>query len=246
MPMSPRLLRPVAAGGFNPKRIAGLSAWYDASVTSSLTLVNGFVSQWSDLSGGGLNLTQGAEANRPGTGTLGGRQAIDFDGSNDFLANAGVPTGWEFGSLFVSFSQDATAASQSLASANVSALSLRMGVLWSNAGEFRTQSVNAGGATTSASGGSAATNTPRLLAYTFNGQSSAGLRLNGTALAGTTGTTTSNDAGLVVGIRRISAANSLPFDGQIGEFIVYNRVLSASEIATVEQYLSRKWGMTLA
>ena len=54
MPMSPRLLRPRAASGFTPKAISGLSAWYDASVASSVTITSGFVSQWNDLSGGGL------------------------------------------------------------------------------------------------------------------------------------------------------------------------------------------------
>lgn len=243
--MNPRLLRPLATG-FNPKSIAGLSAWYDATVASSVTLTGGFVSQWSDLSGGGFHLTQATEASRPGTATLGGKTAIDFDGSNDFLANSGVPTGWTFGTVCLAFSQDTTAASQALASANVPSSNLRMGLLWSNTGEFRTQSVNAAVATTSASGGSAATNTPRLLAYTFDGQSSASLRLSGTALAGTTGTTTSSDAGFVVGIRRISGALSLPLDGKIGEVIVYNRVLSAAEIGRIERYLAAKFGATLA
>jgi hypothetical protein len=82
-----------------------------------------------------------------------------------------------------------------------------------------------------------------LLAYTFDGQSSASLRLSGTALAGTTSTTTSADAGFVVGIRRISGALSLPLDGKIGEVIVYNRVLSAAEIGRVERYLAAKWGV---
>jgi hypothetical protein len=242
MPMNSRLLRPLATG-FDPRRIAGLSAWWDATVASSVTLTGGFVSQWSDLSGGGLHLTQATEASRPGTATIGGKTAIDFDGSNDFLANSGVPTGWTFGTVCLAFSQDTTAASQALASANVPSSNLRMGLLWSNNGEFRTQSVNAAAATTSVGGGSAATNTPRLLAYTFDGQSSASLRLSGTALAGTTSTTTSADAGFVVGIRRISGALSLPLDGKIGEVIVYNRVLSAAEIGRVERYLAAKWGV---
>jgi hypothetical protein len=245
MPMNPRLLRPLATG-FDPRRIAGLAAWYDATVASSVTLTGGFVSQWSDLSGGGLHLTQATEANRPETGTLGGKTAIDFDGSNDLLVNAGVPSGWTSGSVFIAFSQDTTVASQMLLTLNVPSANNRMSLLWSNTGEFRSQSVNSTGTQTGRSGGSAATGTPRVFAYTFDDATTAALRLSGSSLSGTTSTTGSSDAGLSVGCRLLSSALSLPLDGKIGEVIIYSRVLTAAEITRVERYLARKFGVTLA
>lgn len=245
MPMNPKLLRP-RASGFSPKNITGLAAWYDASVASSVTLTSGFVSQWTDLSGGGLNLTQSVEADRPGTGNLNGKAAVSFDGANDYLANSATPSGWLFGTVLVAFSQDTTAASQLLVNLQVPSTTRRMSVLWSNLGEFRTQSLNASGTTTSRSGGSAATSTPRLLTYTFDGSTTAGLRLSAATLSGTTSTTGGSDAGLVIGARRSSSATSLPFDGLIGEVAIYSRVLSAVEIARVERYFAAKWGATLA
>jgi len=94
--MNPRLLRPLATG-FNPKSIATLAGWWDASVTSSLAQLNDGttavssdsdpVGYWADLSGSGRNLTQSDNNNRPAyrPGVLNGKAVIDFDGSNDSL-----------------------------------------------------------------------------------------------------------------------------------------------------------------
>lgn len=83
MAMNPRLLRPTASG-FNPKSIAGLEAWYDASVASSITIETG-VKQWSDLSGKGRHLTQAVTNNQPAYNsvTLNGKPTVTFDGAND-------------------------------------------------------------------------------------------------------------------------------------------------------------------
>jgi hypothetical protein len=82
MPMNPRLLRP-RASGFNPRSIAGLAAWWDASDASTITTVSGVVSQWNDKSGNGRNFTQATAANRPAVITAGrnGRNVISFGGS---------------------------------------------------------------------------------------------------------------------------------------------------------------------
>jgi hypothetical protein len=68
-------------------QIAGLTAWWDASDAATITAVSGAVSVWADKSGNGRTLYQGTAANRPATGTrtIGGRNALDFDGSNDCL-----------------------------------------------------------------------------------------------------------------------------------------------------------------
>lgn len=88
MSMSPRLLRPRATG-FNPKSISGLAFWLDGNDSSTVTLVSGAVSQWSDKSGSASprNFTQSTANNRPTTTTVNGKTAIKFDGSNDSLGN---------------------------------------------------------------------------------------------------------------------------------------------------------------
>ena len=66
-------------------------AWYDASDTSSTNIVHvgGSISQWSDKSGNGRHATQASVAQQPSTETttIGGLNAISFDGSNDILAS---------------------------------------------------------------------------------------------------------------------------------------------------------------
>ena len=86
MAMNQKLLRP-GASGFNPKSIAGLSLWLDASDSSTITL-NGAtaVSEWRDKSGNGYAVSQATANNQPAlTGTIRGRACIDFDGANDHL-----------------------------------------------------------------------------------------------------------------------------------------------------------------
>jgi hypothetical protein len=240
MAMSPRLLRPRAPSGFNPRTLSGLSAWYDASVTSSVTLTGGFVSQWNDLSGNGINLSQSTEANRPGTATVNGRQAVDFDGSNDNLNNTTEVTP---GTVFNVHIIDTSAGQsvygvQSGSGATVRSSSL----IFSSLGEYRSQSI-ASGFNAGFSGGSRTAN-PRISAHTFSGTAIAG-RLDGAGFGGTTTTTGTNVNGVWLGIRNIGGVLSLPMDGKICEHLIYNRVLSDTEIATVERYLAAKWGVTL-
>lgn len=79
MAMNPRLLRPTASG-FNPKRLAGLEVWLDATVASSITIGTG-VSIWADLSGNtGRNATQSTGANQPNyvASAINGKPALEF------------------------------------------------------------------------------------------------------------------------------------------------------------------------
>lgn len=80
MAMSPRLLRPLASG-FNPRSIAGLEAWWDASDTANVTVDGGRVAALLDKSGKGRH----AENNISGstqpdyiTAALNGRNAARF------------------------------------------------------------------------------------------------------------------------------------------------------------------------
>ena len=67
-----------------------LSLWLDASDASTITETNGSVSQWADKSGNAFHFTQTTAANQPTTGsvTIGGINAINFDGSDRLLNNA--------------------------------------------------------------------------------------------------------------------------------------------------------------
>jgi hypothetical protein len=241
--MNPRLLRPTAPSGFNPKRLSGLSAWYDATVASSVTLTSGFVSQWSDLSGAGHHLSQSVEADRPGTGTIGGKTAVDFDGSNDYLSNAAAPSGWESGTIFFLHERDG-GGNQNGYGLTTAANNTMYASINNVANEYRTGAGSNG--SLARSGGTATAGTQRILTHTTD-NSTAGLRVSGAAVTGTTGGFLPNVVGTYLGVRNSSSLGlGLFWNGKVGEFIIYNRVLSASEITKVEQYLAAKWGVTLA
>jgi hypothetical protein len=80
MAMSPRLLRPRAAGGFNPKTVGTLAVWLNPADTSTLTYNSSTISQINDASGNGRHFVQATAASQPGTTTLNGRNALLFDG----------------------------------------------------------------------------------------------------------------------------------------------------------------------
>lgn len=89
MPMSPRLLRPRAAG-FNPLSISGLAAWYDASNAASITLNGSTVSQWNDLSGNGRHQIQGSASLQPNYNASGlnGKGTLTTTGTQWMQASA--------------------------------------------------------------------------------------------------------------------------------------------------------------
>jgi hypothetical protein len=236
MAMNPRLLRPLATG-FNPKSIAGLSAWYDATVASSITLASGFVSQWNDLSGAGLHLTQSVEADRPGTGTLNGKTALTFDGSNDYLAvTADIPPATMF--CVVEFNA-VNALQFPLSVINAAGVALQMVI--TNLSQLRITSWTGAAASGRSGDNDVAATTPYVVTMNYQADS----RYNGKNMAGTDTTVRSSEQGIVVGARRTNNTLSA-LDGKIGEVIVYNRVLSAAEYVRVERYLAAKWGATLA
>lgn len=98
MPMSPRLLRPRASGGFDPRSISGCLCNLDASVMSSLfqnsdgttaaTATDDPVGYWADLSGLGNHARQTvATGSRPflKLNNQNGKPGLLWDGSNDWM-----------------------------------------------------------------------------------------------------------------------------------------------------------------
>ncbi len=102
--------RATAATSFTPTSIAGLAAWYDASVASSITSAGGLVSQWNDLSTSGFHLTAATTA-RPTTAahTQNGLNVLDFDGTANILKNLAVSvTAGNAGTWFVVVNQSSS------------------------------------------------------------------------------------------------------------------------------------------
>jgi hypothetical protein len=231
-PMNARLLRPKAASGFDPRTIANLTVWYDASVSTSVTIETG-VSQWNDLSGNGRHLTQAVTNNQPAyvTNALNGRPAIDFDGSNDSLSASftlSQPT-----RVFCVGNYRLNQANQQL---------------WDGAaaGNRMRKYLNAAGSPGIFAGGAQFVFNQSILGFfvweaVFNGNNSS-LQQNGTTLlSGGAGANVPGGVRLAI----FGDGTGNPTNCQIAEFILYNRVITASEASAVRTYLGRKYAITV-
>jgi len=78
---------------FSPTDFSGLSFWQDADDASTLIASGNDLSDWNDKGSGNIDFTQSGVA-RPKTGinTINGRNVINFDGSNHFMAASSSTT----------------------------------------------------------------------------------------------------------------------------------------------------------
>lgn len=223
---------------FNPANISGLQLWLDASDAATITQAAGLVSQWNDKSGNGNHATQGTGANQPTTGTrtIGGGNAIAFDGVDDQLelpsALYSITTGDS--TLFVVFAKDDTRAlARPFAGSNGGN---RYGVYGDNAFTGVSFISGANGAQPF-----------DLWTQNTNPHTFVGYR-NGTTLysnmvtavagsASNSGATNFTLTGLTVG-------NNTSFFGIIRLALLYNRALSTSEINQIGNYINTETGVT--
>jgi hypothetical protein len=241
MAMSPRLLRPRAVGGFNPKQISGLAAWYDAADSASITIQTG-VQQWSDKSGNGRNLVQNTTNNQPlhGSVTLNGKPAVTFDGSNDSLRVA-----FTLNQPYMMFSvwrlESYSSGSPRVFDGRPGSGS-RSGEVFAN-GSLTSIALFAGAVLnlSPASPNSNAMLSFNVWDFTFNGATSS-TRLR-TSAATTTGNAGANNAsGLTMGANGNATAGEFS-NSSVAELVVFSRSLATSEADAVRKYLGTKWNL---
>lgn len=247
MPMNPRLLRP-RASGFDPRSIRDLQMWFDGADTSTITTVSGAVSRWNSRVGG-ITATQTTANNRPEYRASGmnGKGALYFDGNNDQLTtnyNANLLTGYVSYAIAVIpdaamvntktnfepvlFARGSTANGIHV---NTSSSPKRWTISYRN------------GLFNSTAGGDVAASSQVVLA-TINATTLT-VRVNG--VQGTqegTFASGSNETNAVFQIAQ-DGSQARFFPGVISEILLYSRTLTASEMLSVEKYLSKKWGVTL-
>jgi hypothetical protein len=252
--MNPRLLRPLASG-FNPKRLANLSAWYDASDSStlfdattggSLVAADGAVARWEDKSGNGRHATQGTANNRPlrKLALLAGRDALFFDGSNDNLrmpqntignsGNLSVFVVWErpqatIGTRLILNKGDG-------ASFGATVWELESGIPrygYANNAWFDSTATNAlPAAATFLFGGRTENRISQILVNNQNA---------GPASSQASGV---NAISQHIGIMGSGTTGVSPTRGDVGEILMYDAALTTSEMSAVSDYLMTKWGIT--
>lgn len=226
---------------FTPAQIPGLSSWYDASDTSTITEDAAFeVSNLADKSNNDLDLQQPVKSERPLTGsqTMNGLNVIYFDGIDDCLIRDDYPLAADDMTCFMVFNPISVATNADSC----------IGFLNTQRFQFDSNSVSQFRADLSQSGlGAGQLRSPNDLlgqdiVFVFSFDSVADIaimRINGVEVDTTTYTgTLPNLSTLRVAVNRAADAH---LEMDLGELVVYNRALSGSEIVEVEEYLIPKW-----
>jgi len=208
------------------------------------------VSEITDKSGNGRTATQGAANNRPTyqSAARNGKNAARFDGSNDFLASSLTFAASPFTVLAV-FARLAGKFHAIVAEAKSGSTGY-FGATLFNSSVISISRVGVNGV---ASTLSVANDTAAVGVWTSAGISaseiSVTVRRDGTANASALSLTgapalPTDATGINLGGGNNGAADQ--WNGDICEVLVYGRQLSATEIATLERALAKKWGVTLA
>jgi hypothetical protein len=271
MPMNPRLLRPMASG-FNPRSISGLSLWLDASDSSTITLNGSNVSEWRDKSGAGSPAAaQGFAANQPAYNASGlnGRGTIDFattrslvfgssTASFNYLHNS---TG---GTVFIVIrpgdSSDPNAYAPFLINNNDTSANTGISLAFDDRVSVSRNNALVAVVNRGVSGFQTAAIIPNNFFATANaycvlsvaydcGNATASSRmrayLNGTVNATTNTVANAAATGNASANMTIGSAGG-GTRAAVAEMLFYQGVLSTSRRQTVERYLGKKYGITVA
>lgn len=250
-----------AQGTSTPSQIPGLNLWYDASVSTTSTMLTGSgtaptnnqaVKSWIDKLGNGRNADQATGNRQPlwlssqqnGLGTL------KFDGTNDsFTLN---PISWAL----------ALPGQTTYVVVKLAAIVDQMHVCATNTGGFTfnvsgtSWAIETAGAI-AVSGQAANTASYAYMGMVFDGtQTNANITLQNNARLkyryngvqqsltfSTNANTTTSPTANTLNVGADDAGNAGYLNGFIGELMIWTRTLSAAEINQVETYLKNKWGI---
>jgi hypothetical protein len=252
--MSGRLLRPRASGAaFDPRSIGSLEGWWDASDSSTITLVSNVVSQWNDKSGNGRNFTQPTGANRPSVlaAQRNGLNVLNFGGSPVAMNQAWTRqlSGGNTWIMVFSYQgvlnealerpllrMDANVNAIQKGASNAAATSRRNRI-----GSFVNNTSSALFVADQLSDATTGWHVVSSVAGATLGHYKNGATETETAFSGTLVSSSSTTL-------RICQDSSLVTTSlvHVAEILIYSKSLSAAERVSVERWLGGKWGITVA
>ena len=242
--------------------VAGYYSWYDAADTATINLVGSGVNQWNDKGSGANNFTQSNSTYRPSSGTRSqnGKNIIDFDGTNDNLS-FGTPANFKFlhsavSTCFFAVVSDVTTGGAMMGD-DGGGSSIPGFAFW-NFGVAKISQEIANASATIVSNASAANIYTAGSFYYFsalgdpgNGTAAnrstmkykGGANWNNNTLTGAVSTANPGAARVQIGDEGYAVGPDAPFNGGIGEIIIYNTTLSTGDVALNNAYLAAKWGV---
>ncbi len=225
-----------------PSDISALAAWYRADA-ANVTIATG-VSQWNDLSGAGLHLTQGTGASQPTwlSSDINGRPSIQFNGSSHFLSRAattlGVTTAGYTALLVV---KEDTAAATGIQVALAEAAGTSGFYLWQITPNKAVRHVTVGDGT------GPAVQTATYESRTYNFATGAGpvLRVNRQAqtVSGAPTTLVAPVGASILCLGSRTAGADFWAACRIAELAIWPRPLQAAEITILDTYVTSRYGL---
>lgn len=223
---------------FTPLNLYGCKAWYDATQQAL-----GVVSTWTDQSGNGNDaISSGASRPTCTANQQNGRNTLLFNGSNALNMPSGlygIPVAAN--TVFIIAKRNTNAAvlevicDLSLGSSTREALFYDTSagdICYRNDDGTQTEIISTGNTNTNYN----------IIQASYDGITGVSVSVNGTAAV----TGSSGRSGTGVDTARIGDLNGIvPLTGGIAEMLIYNRLLNATEIATLKSYLSNKWKIPL-
>ncbi len=237
----------VVSAPWTPASVAGLTGWWDASNTGTITDTGGYVTLLTDLSGNGKDLDSTYPSGpTTGTRTQNGLNVLDFTpGNGSYLKHDAWTQTTQCTYFFVCQTDTLTTDSSTL----------RALIGWQNITNHQGSGIamNTGSqlcmyAGSMVAGAGISANTPTQYTAVFDSASS---HLDKDGVAGGTidpGDDDFNGGGpLQIGdVWDYSGGGhgsySVRWDGWLGEFLIYEGVVGAGDRATIEAYLKAKWG----
>jgi hypothetical protein len=218
---------------FMPSDDAGLIAWYDAALASSITQSGNVVASWTSRAGTGL-LTA-FDAPTSGTRTIAGKNAIDFTGTARMAGPITVPSNGNLAFHMAVAIDSVTSAFAAVISATATRdFQIDSGVEGAFAGRMNVRSI---GDTYALQGGPFANVRVFSVVFDRTGSGTTRVLVNGVQV-GTGVYSTALDTTLALGLMTNRTQNAY-VDGAVGELIATANLAATDDHVA---HLLRKWG----
>ncbi len=233
------------SSGFLPTQISGIQLWLDSSdsgtlfqdTSGTIPVVNEGdpVGLWRDKSGNAKHATQSTNANRPlfKTSVQNSKNVLRFDGSNDGMAGSDTGFSTTTSTVFVICKSAIAGIDNYPFMFGTDAATQLVGLTTYN----NQMQITQYGASTFVA---FTTNAWNIIYFTKSSNNWT-MNLNGTSASTTMTTSTVLSGNYGIGFNK--SGNRAFFNGDIAEVILYNSVLSTSQIQQVQAYLNQKWGI---
>lgn len=243
--------------------VAGYFAWYDASDTATITLSGSDVTQWNDKSANAYHLSQATSTYRPnsGTRTLNSKNVIDYTSNTDTLVSTAASSVWKFlnyntYTIFYAGIMDSYPAGDTswwmTTRGGSAAAGPGIGLFFNDAGKLTHNVVGNSGTPVNNVATSAQSATTRAV-WTVIGDPANATNTNRSDIRKDSGSAEKNNASTgtaqnanpfqTLRVGDYIEAGTLSIDGAIGEIIIYDSILTSTQIADNQTYLKNKWGI---